>query len=106
MNKKVKIVLIVLASALAVVIVATVWRLFFEFKNSDVKSFIASEAAKSDNPTQVTKIIHDGVMHILSNYYLTKAVTDYCSATGISKEQALVTSAVLDATNKGYLNNQ
>ncbi len=104
MSNKVKIFLIFLAVAFVVIGGSIIYRLFLEFKNSDVRAYIAQEAAKYGDGVQATKIINDGVLHILSSYTLTKQVTDYCASTGVSKEQALVTAALLDAQSKGYLN--
>ncbi len=103
MSNKVKIFLYILGAAFLVVIASIIYRLFFEFKNSDVKAYIAQEAVKYQNTVQATKIINDAVMHILGSYYLTKELRDYCAGTGIAKEQALVSAAIADANNRGYL---
>lgn len=103
MSKKQKIFLWIAGSVLAVIILSILYRLFWEFKNSDVKAFIAQEATKDPNPVQATKIITDSVLNILSSYSKTKGLRDFCAGTGISKEQALVTAAVKDANNMGYL---
>jgi flagellar basal body-associated protein FliL len=104
MKKSSKIILAAVVVLLVTVISITVYRLFFQFKNSAVQAFIHAESAKyTSNPVQAQSIIHDAVKHILSSRSLTKEALDYASATGVQKEQVLVTAAVMQAKAYGYL---
>lgn len=74
-----------------------VWRLFFDFKNEPIQSYINQEAQKYTNPPAIALMINDGVQHILNDRNLTKQVKDYARTMGISKEQALVAAAIAEA---------
>lgn len=104
MSKKAKIVLGLIAVFLLVILAMVVYRIHFQFSNSAVNAFIQAEAAKyTSNPVKAGAIIQDAVNHILSERHLTREVLNYSSATGIQKEQVLVTAAVMQAKSYGYL---
>lgn len=85
-------------------IISIFYRLFFEFKNADVKAYIVQEAsAYTGSEADAAKIINDGVMNILQSATKTKQLRDYCSTTNLSKEQCLVHTAVMECRALGYL---
>lgn len=104
MTKKQKIALYAVAILLLAAIAMIVYRMFFQFKNSNVNQFVQAEASKyTSNPVKAANLISDSVSHILNSRSLTKQVLDYSSATGVQKEQVLVTAAVMQCKAYGYL---
>lgn len=81
------------------------YRVWFEFDNSMIRSYIADEAKKYTDPAAATTILNDGVKAILDNPGLTKQIKDEAKAEGISNEQAIVAYAAMEA-QKHYLPNQ
>jgi type IV pilus biogenesis protein CpaD/CtpE len=103
MNKKLKIFLLISVGVLFVIVAVVLHRVFIEFKNSKVRSYIMEEANKYSNPASATVIINEGVKNILASRTLTREVREYAKATGTEKEKVLVTGAVMQAKSYGYL---
>ena len=93
--------------ALTLIIAYIVYRMYFEFKGSDVKGYIKDEANKCiGNEDSAYSIIQDGVKHILSSSSLTDQVIKTAKLNGTSKEQELVHAAVMQCISLGYIGDQ
>lgn len=103
MNKKVKIILGALALTAFAVICLTVYRVFFEFKNSKVRSYIQAEASQYADKEAAYKIIHEAVQHILKSSDLTNQVRTYADAGKLERERVLVDTAILQCKKYNYL---
>lgn len=103
MIKAKKYAIIITVALFLTLVLLAVYRTFFQFKNSLVRQYIQAEAAKFGDPVAATKILHDGVQHILSSRSLTKQVIDYARVSGLEKEKVLVTAALKQAQSFDYL---
>lgn len=101
---KVKLFITIIVALIIILIAVYLYRHFVEFKNSEVHNLIKGEAAKwPGNEKSVEAVLSDGCKHILNSYTLTKQVRTVASATGSSKEKALVDAAVAEAYAHKYL---
>jgi hypothetical protein len=88
---------------LLIVVVFTAYRLFFEFNKKEINAYVSTEAGKYQDTGTATRVITDGVTHILSSASLTSQVKQYAKTMGVSLEKSLVDAAVLQAKAYGYL---
>jgi hypothetical protein len=96
--------LILLTFITIVGIAFVVYRLFFQFSDKDVNTYLDEEAAKyGDGKDKARKIICDGVDHILSSQSLTKQVLRSAEASGTPKEMELVHAAASQCRAYGYI---
>ena len=79
------------------------YRIWFEFNNTAIQSYINQEAAKYADPASAAVIINDSVKNILEDRSLTKQVKDFATANKMTNEQALVAAAIAEAKNFGFL---
>jgi hypothetical protein len=93
----------VMILALLILIAYIAYRIWWEFDNTAVQSYINQESAKYQNPASAAVLINDSVKNILESRTLTKQVKDFAANNNMTKEQALVTAAIAEAKNFGYL---
>lgn len=96
----------ILFGIIALVLIAavvSVYKTFFQFKNSDVKRFIKEEASKYSDPAGAGALIHEGVMHILNDRHLSRQVIREAEMSKTPKEQVLVASGLIQCKLLGYL---
>lgn len=103
MSKSLKYILIGLVAIIFVVVCVIIYRMFFQFSAKDIKAYVNDAASKYKDKEAVYMIIMDGVEHILGSHNLTQQVLKTAKATGIDKEQELVSVAVQQCKAYGYL---
>lgn len=89
---------------LLIIAVMFIYRVFFEFNNRKVRQYIMSETEKyGKDSTAAANVLHEGVMHILNDRFLTAQVRQTATAGNLEKERVLVDAAVLMSKNLGYI---
>jgi hypothetical protein len=88
---------------LVVCVVYIVYKIVFQFKNSEVRNYINAEAAKTGDPVAAAKILKEGCDHILASRTLTNQVLESARYSGIPREQELVHVALMEAYAKGFI---
>lgn len=102
-GKKGKIILTGLILLVLVAIVYIAYKIFIQFKDSEVKNYIKVEADKTADPASASKILTQGCQHILSSRTLTNQVLASAKASGVPREQELVHAALMQAYSYGYI---
>lgn len=87
-----------------VLLCVAMYRMFWQFNDKDVKTYIEEEAAKyGDQKDKVSAIIKDGVEHILSSHNLTQQVIKTAKGSGTPPEMELVHAAAKQCRAYGYI---
>lgn len=102
-SKGLKITLIAVVIVLVVIASFVAYRLFFEFNKKTIEGYIIAGTADYSDKATASRIMRDGVQHILSSKSLTDQVKEYAKASNIPCEKALVDAAILQAKAYGYL---
>ena len=102
-SKALKYITIGLVALIIVVVCVVIYRMFFQFSGKDIKAYATDAASKYKDKDAAFKIIMDGVNHVLSSHNLTQQVLRTAKATGIDKDQELVSVAVQQCKTFGYL---
>lgn len=104
MGNSIKYLVIVLAVIVLGAVAMIVYRMFFQFDQTDIHIY-AKEAAEKygQNSKVVYGLILEGVEEILSHHNQTQQVLRAASASGMDKEQVLVNTAVNLCHAQGYL---
>lgn len=96
--------LLIAITLFVVVLLAVIfYRMFMQFNGKDVAIYIEEAAKAYDDKAMASKIILDGVEHILSSHNLTQQVIKSSKASKTPKEQELVHAALMQAKAFGYL---
>lgn len=103
MSKTLKYILIGLIAMILVVIAVIVYRMFFQFSASEIKTYINDEAVKYKDQAAAFEIINDAVEYILGSHNLTQQVLRSARATNTDKEQELVNAAIMQCKLFNYL---
>jgi len=80
-----------------------IYRMFFQFDNSEVKIYVREEAAKYNSSVDVYNTIMRGVEYVLASHNLTQNVLTVARATNTDREQELVNAAVNACRSFGWL---
>lgn len=102
-SKKGKYILTGLFVLVLAIILFILYKMFIQFKDSEVRRYIDLEASKYSDKAGATKILSEGAKHILSSYHLTKQVLGNAKAAGTPNEQELVHAALMQSKAYGYL---
>lgn len=92
--------LVIIASLLVIMFI---YRFQFEFDNYEVSRIIREEADEYDDCDEVYKLIHESVKSILRDEYKVRMIRRYARVNGMSNEQVLVDTAVVQAQNLQYI---
>ena len=103
LSKSQKNIALILLALLLVVVVMFVYRVFFEFNNKKVRSYIQQEANKYPDPVAAYKVINDAVMFVLTDRNLTSQVREIAAEAKMDKERILVDSAINQCKAFGYI---
>lgn len=80
------------------------YRIFWQFNDKDVKTYIDEQARKYvGNEAKAAQIIKDGVEHILSSHNLTQQVLRSAKASNTPREMELVNAATAQCRAFGYI---
>lgn len=87
-----------------ILLFVAMYRMFWQFKDSEVKTYIDEEASKfGADKAKVAAILKDGVEYILSSHNLTQQVIKSASASNTPKELELVQAAAKQCRAFGYI---
>lgn len=102
-SKTGKIIFTGLVILLIAAIAYIVYKLFFQFKDSEVKKYIKEEAKQFENPEAVEKLLTQGCHDITFNNSATRQVLTSAEFSGLPREKELVHAALMTAIARGYL---
>jgi predicted nucleic acid-binding protein len=96
-------IVIALVGLLLLTTAVIIYRMFFQFSQSEIKIYALDEAEKYEDKKAAYNIIMDGVQYILSSHNLTQQVLKSAKASKTDKEQELVHAAIMQAKQFTYL---
>lgn len=87
-----------------ILICVAMYRMFWQFNDNDVKTYIDEEASKfGEDKANAAAIIKDGVQYILNSHNLTQQVLKSAKASNTPKELELVQAAAKQCRAFGYI---
>ncbi len=102
MNKQKIAILAILALILAITAMF-IYRMFFTFDNKKVKAMAEAEANNTGNPKGAFALLNESIQMILKSQDLTHSVKVLAEVSGISKEKALVLTALNNCYSLGFI---
>jgi hypothetical protein len=103
-SKPLKIAILIICAIISIILAYYVYRMFFLFSKKKTNDFITAEAEKTNDPDKSFKMITEGVEFIKQSPDLVNQVKLLAEIDVISKEEALVKTAVKNCFSSGMIN--